>query len=205
MGGNCSNLPELSSGRAEAFTGIRTTEIEVTYDESDKSDVTCPSPTYGRAEKGSIAMNRYSITITSPDRVVQAPTRLPNMLPRSSNMDRIKWAYTKVAILFAVSIFVTWVPSSVNRVHGLRYPQDPSYFLNISSALVLPLQGFWNTIIYFTTSLSVCRGVWARFRGGQDNTGGCRVLHASHRTRDNELAGAIEMSVNRSRTQATDS
>lgn len=177
----------------------------MTHDECDKSDLTCPSPIYSRAEKRSIAMHRYSITITSSrDRVVQAPTRLPNMLSRSSNMDRIKWAYTKVAILFAVSIFITWVPSSVNRVYGLRYPEDPSYFLNIGSALVLPLQGFWNTIIYFTTSLSVCRGVWARFRSRAESTGGCRALHSSHRTRE-ELAGAIEMSVNRSRIQVAGS
>lgn len=86
-------------------------------------------------------------------------------------MDKIKWAYTKVALLFAVSILITWVPASVNRVYGLRFPTKPSYILNIGSAVVLPLQGFWNTVIYFTTSLSICRGVWARFKARKGDKG----------------------------------
>jgi len=82
-------------------------------------------------------------------------------------MDKVKWAYFRVAMLFAVSILITWVPASVNRVYGLRYPEHPSYILNIGSAIVLPLQGFWNTVIYFTTSLTICRNVIGRVRRGK--------------------------------------
>lgn len=32
-------------------------------------------------------------------------------------------------------------------------------------ALVLPLQGFWNAVIYITTSMSACRGLWATVSG----------------------------------------
>ena len=36
----------------------------------------------------------------------------------------------------AASILITWVPASINRVYGLRYPTDPSYVLNVMSAIV---------------------------------------------------------------------
>jgi hypothetical protein len=62
-------------------------------------------------------------------------------------------------MLFAISILVTWVPASVNRIHGLKNPTDPSFALNVGSALVLPLQGFWNAVIYFVTSLNICKTV----------------------------------------------
>jgi hypothetical protein len=94
---------------------------------------------------------------------------------RPSAIDKIKWAYTKCALLFAASILITWVPASVNRVHGLQYPKHPSFVLNVGSAIVLPLQGFWNTVIYFTTSLGICRNVWRKWRvariGGERNDG----------------------------------
>jgi len=96
-------------------------------------------------------------------------------------MDKVKWAYTKCALLFAISILITWVPASVNRVHGLRYPKHPSFVLNVGSAIVLPLQGFWNTIIYFSTSLSICRSVWEqlkneRKRGREEKKEGFKML-----------------------------
>jgi hypothetical protein len=50
------------------------------------------------------------------------------------------------------------------KTYRLRYPHNPSFALNIGSALVLPLQGFWNTIIYFMTSMSICRNCWADFQ-----------------------------------------
>lgn len=79
-------------------------------------------------------------------------------------MDKIKWAYTRCALLFAISILITWVPASVNRVHGLRYPTQPSFALNIGSAVVLPLQGFWNSVIYFWTSARICKECWRDFK-----------------------------------------
>jgi hypothetical protein len=48
------------------------------------------------------------------------------------------------------------VPSTVNRVYSLVHPDHPLYVLNLISALVLPLQGFWNAMIYIATSWSQC-------------------------------------------------
>lgn len=203
-----SNRAEQSSNRNRPFTGLRTTEVEVRHDDCIKDELMFPLPAYTKTRRTPVVVNRYSITITSPDSATPAPTRLTNMLARPSNMDKVKWAYTKVAMLFAISIIITWVPSSINRVYGLRYPNDPSYALNIGSAIVLPLQGFWNTIIYFTTSLSICKGLWAQFRGQKRNTrcnGGFAVLKNSQKTPEKETGGALETSVNRGRISLADS
>ncbi|KAF9885614.1 hypothetical protein FE257_012705 [Aspergillus nanangensis] len=65
-----------------------------------------------------------------------------------SDANRAAWVYTKYAMLFFVSLIITWVPSTINRVYALFYPDDFNFTLNYLSAFVLPLQGFWNGIIY---------------------------------------------------------
>ena len=44
------------------------------------------------------------------------------------------------------------VPASINRVYALVHPTELSFPLNYSAGLVLPLMGFWNSVIYITTS-----------------------------------------------------
>ena len=36
-----------------------------------------------------------------------------------------------------------------------------SFPLNYIESLVLPLQGFWNAVIYMSTSVPACRALWA--------------------------------------------
>lgn len=89
---------------------------------------------------------------------------------RLKHMDPVKLAYLRTSFVFAISILVTWTPSSINRVYTLIYPAQASYGLNMAAAVVLPLQGVWNAVIYFTTS-------WRIFREEMDaSTGGRRVL-----------------------------
>ncbi|CAJ2501275.1 Uu.00g041280.m01.CDS01 [Anthostomella pinea] len=71
---------------------------------------------------------------------------------RFANMDPVKLAYLRTSFVFAISVFVTWTPSSINRVHDLLFPGSYSYPLNLASAVVLPLQGTWNAVIFFSTS-----------------------------------------------------
>ncbi|KAH6715682.1 G-protein-like protein coupled receptor [Leptodontidium sp. MPI-SDFR-AT-0119] len=186
--GNCPSVTMASSTDRDKkpiflpplapFSGLRTTEIEVTNDPwTQHSYMNSPSSSFTRAEKGPSQQDLYSITIVSspPPFTITYPqsARLPpipthhttSSSKRPSTMDKIKWAYTRCALLFAISILITWVPASVNRVHGLRYPNHPSFALNVGSALVLPLQGFWNAVIYFATSAGVCRDCLGRLRG----------------------------------------
>ena len=74
-----------------------------------------------------------------------------------ANLDPIKLAYLRTSFVFAISILVTWTPSSINRVYALVYPTRTSYALNLAGAIVLPLQGLWNAIIFAATSWSTLR------------------------------------------------
>lgn len=76
------------------------------------------------------------------------------------------WSYTKCAILFFTAMLVTWIPSSANRVYSIVHPGEMDIALGFASAFVLPLQGFWNALIYIVTSWSACRELWAQCFGG---------------------------------------
>ena len=166
---NSLSQPEqIEASQPRPFTGIRTTEVKVTHDTWSNSDLeipTTPSTAYTLPDKAEKEEEKYTITISAKNGKTKkaSGTFWPK---RPTSMDKVKWAYFKVAMLFAVSILITWVPASINRVHGLTNPDDPSYVLNIGSAIVLPLQGFWNTVIYFTTSLTICKKVIKRLRKG---------------------------------------
>lgn len=86
---------------------------------------------------------------------------------RLRNMDPVKLAYLRTSFVFAISILVTWTPSSINRVYTLIYPLDSSYGLNMAAAVVLPLQGVWNAVIYFTTSWRIFRDEMEATRAGR--------------------------------------
>ncbi|KAL2136204.1 hypothetical protein VTI74DRAFT_5082 [Chaetomium olivicolor] len=107
-------------------------------------------------------------------------------------VDPIKRAYLRTSFIFAVSILVTWTPSSINRVYSLVHPTKTSYGLNVAGALVLPLQGLWNAIIFVFTTWAVLkeelrdltRGQWPGRRLSDDRTGnppvpGFRTRHGS--------------------------
>ena len=53
------------------------------------------------------------------------------------------------------------IPSSVNRIYSLIHPDATNFGLNLVGCFVLPLQGFWNAIIYFSTSFSICKELWS--------------------------------------------
>jgi len=71
------------------------------------------------------------------------------------------WSYTKCAILFFTAMLVTWIPSSANRFYSVIHQNQASQPLEYMSAFVLPLQGFWNAIIYLATSWHAAKLYWA--------------------------------------------
>ena len=79
------------------------------------------------------------------------------------NKATVSYCYT--ALLFFLVLLVTWVPSTVNRLYTLIKPNSSTPFaLDFASGLVLPLQGFWNTVIYVVTSLPACKALFTDFR-----------------------------------------
>ncbi|EMR87622.1 putative g-protein coupled receptor protein [Botrytis cinerea BcDW1] len=167
------------------FTGTRTTEIEVTHGswENGTALSTNPTPRYPRASD----VNHLSTPVKEPDSNYRVTiSAVPNTHTsngrggarrNASSLDKIKWAYTKVAMLFCISILITWVPAS------------------------------WNTVIYFTTSLGICRSVWADLRGPSKQhrkTEGFRMMDRPmtgiHRGATKETESMVELSTSRSQT-----
>ncbi|KAF5589819.1 G coupled receptor [Fusarium subglutinans] len=90
------------------------------------------------------------VTSTMPQPVAVRP---------SNDVYRAAWAYTKVAMLFFAVILITWIPSSANRMYSHIHPSEVSKPLQFMSATVLPLQGFWNAVIYAVTSWAACKAL----------------------------------------------
>ncbi len=110
---------------------------------------------------------RHATTVTSA-RPITAPTINGPRNPVNQRQRRrvayeansAAWSYTKCAILFFTAMLVTWIPSSANRVFSVVHVDRVSVPLEYMSAFVLPLQGFWNAIIYVVTSWKACQTLW---------------------------------------------
>jgi hypothetical protein len=99
-----------------------------------------------------------NVTVSAPTISVR-PTATANPLRRRQayEANTAAWSYTKCAILFFSALLVTWIPSSANRVYSVVHPAKASEPLEFMSAFVLPLQGFWNALIYIVTSWKACQ------------------------------------------------
>ena len=121
-------------------------------------------------ENGNAANNadynnfEMSPTVRFPAPEVQRPNATQGHRA-ATQTDNANWAYAKVAVLFFVALMVTWIPSSANRVYSYVHPGQISPGLEFASAFVLPLQGFWNGLIYATTSIPACKSFWREITG----------------------------------------
>ncbi|KAK3312851.1 hypothetical protein B0H66DRAFT_381383 [Apodospora peruviana] len=110
----------------------------------------------------SSAANTGGVTISSSAGTShqQAIQRQQQQARRRNEANNATWPYVKCAMLFFSVLLITWIPSSGNRVYSLINNGDVSKPLFFASAFVLPLQGFWNAIIYMTTSWAACKSLW---------------------------------------------
>ncbi|KEZ43255.1 G-protein coupled receptor [Scedosporium apiospermum] len=72
-------------------------------------------------------------------------------------INKAAWSYAKYAILFYAAMFVTWIPSTTNRLYSLLNENRVLLPLEYLAGFVLTLQGFWNCIIYMKTSWLGCK------------------------------------------------
>ncbi|KAL7796138.1 putative G-protein coupled receptor protein [Trichoderma ceciliae] len=79
---------------------------------------------------------------------------------RNHERDNAAWSYTKCALLFFTAMLITWIPSSANRLYSLTHHNSVSVPLEFMSVFVLPLQGFWNCLVYITTSWTACTNLF---------------------------------------------
>ncbi|KAH7134234.1 hypothetical protein EDB81DRAFT_903036 [Dactylonectria macrodidyma] len=97
----------------------------------------------------------------SPNQQLTVITRLRAVKSNASlklkRLDPVKMAYLRTSFIFGFAVLITWIPSSINRLFSLTHGDRISFGLSVASGCVLPLQGVWNAIIYFTTSwTTVC-------------------------------------------------
>ncbi|RGP80485.1 hypothetical protein FLONG3_1413 [Fusarium longipes] len=182
---------ELTYGGGDHITTLKTTEVSVTT-EVVKPDGILLQPINGRAQgcsNPSAPNGNYSVHISAqPDsgdiadeltaidreqtrtsiQIPQQPHRSAAQMNRRRNreLNNAAWQYTKCALLFFTAILITWVPSSANRVYSV-FHKSSSQPLEFMSAFVLPLQGFWNALIYMVTSWGACKNLVSDLRMGQ--------------------------------------
>lgn len=178
------------------FEGTVTTEVDVTT-YARQPPATSPPPKNDAAEPAipGIApptadkpndFDPYTVNVeVGPDGPQTQPSAAPDLfrvrtLTRAvalSETNPEAWLYARVAFLFFLALLISWVPSSVNRLYALANPADYNFGLNYTEALVLPLQGFWNAVVYVVTSRRACGDLWrgvvrgGRAGGGNDGSG----------------------------------
>lgn len=105
------------------------------------------------------------------------PRSNASIRPTTAQANRAALNYCKCAVLFFIALLVTWVPSTINRVYTLVHPDSVIFGLDFASGLVLPLQGFWNAVVYIATSFPACKALFTFSR---------TVSEASRRDLDGE-------------------
>ena len=171
---------------------VKTTEFEIVSELADLNSPRVSSPDIGsplkttfhdaqrpRNEFRSSRVNfgnEYSVSVRGGKHPVDvegsAPTR-QRQRTTAMEANTAAWRYTKCCLLFFASLLVTWLPSSVNRVFALVWPTIlPPFGLSYVASLVLPLTGFWNSIIYVTTSWSACKALFSEDIGPLFSRGG---------------------------------
>ncbi|KAK2812581.1 hypothetical protein FQN50_001225 [Emmonsiellopsis sp. PD_5] len=117
----------------------------------------------------------------------QSQSSTKSFIHRQSSIERhnATYMYTKRVSLFFISLLVTWVrivllffllqpsphplmhlqaPSTMNRIYLIVHPERPSFGLSYAASLVLPLQGFWNFVVYTGTSIDAIRALYAMYK-----------------------------------------
>ncbi|KAF5976506.1 G coupled receptor 1 [Fusarium coicis] len=135
---------------------MKTTEVTIT------SEATQPDTI--QLQNMGHQVSIHAIDEQPPQPIARVTSTMPQPIQRpavrpSNDVYRAAWAYTKVAILFFAVILITWILSSANRMYSHIHPSEVSKPLQFMSATVLPLQGFWNAVIYAVTSWAACKAL----------------------------------------------
>jgi hypothetical protein len=138
-------------------------------------------------------------TSHSPHPSQDAPPRRIATIRHPSRLDANKATitYCFTALLFFIALLVTWVPSTINRLYTLIKPNSTSPFgLDFSSSLVLPLQGFWNFVIYAYTSRAACKLLFedakARLRSQRSESSNFELPRPGRRKHGSQPLGSTD-------------
>ncbi|KID95640.1 G-protein coupled receptor, partial [Metarhizium majus ARSEF 297] len=186
-----SSDPDPLSVDGEALATVKRTEVMVTSEAIAEPGITLgpmPRRDSSSADNPQNASAAYSVHISANNAMVSdgkpvlpipgttihhastvqiASHRLSKPARRHIHeLNNAAWSYTKCAILFFTALLITWIPSSANRVYSAVHLGEVSVPLQFMSAFVLPLQGFWNAVIYAVTSWGACKNVFHDWKLG---------------------------------------
>lgn len=125
----------------------------------DRQDSNPSDPSHGSYQKYNVKISAAPRPSMPHHSSIEYKQQKKNRAAMEAN--RAAFGYTKVASLFFISLLVTWVPSSINRVYSLIYPEEISVPYAYAAGVVLSLMGFWNSVIYITTSRAACRTLFS--------------------------------------------
>lgn len=169
-----------STNRGEVGTNMKTTEVTIISESVGKSE-TMEMHALGGQATAHASSNpqqfRRDKTPMGGEDSKQPSTHAPTHATSVSagavsrpqrriyhEVNNAAWQYTKCALLFFLVIVITWIPSSANRVYSYIHPGEISITLQFMSATVLPLQGFWNAVIYAVTSAAACKQLFNQMK-----------------------------------------
>ncbi|KAL8769870.1 MAG: hypothetical protein Q9209_004308 [Squamulea sp. 1 TL-2023] len=162
-------------------TGVVTTEIDVTIVPADQLSPASghhgnpfdkiyngiPGMEEGRPDpyivKVGVGENEHNKRPSKPELLRMRSITREEAIKENPNPGA--WLYARVAFLFFLSMLIIWIPSSANRVYSLAHPDRINFALNYVSALVLPMQGLLNAIVYVITSQTACHELVKALRG----------------------------------------
>ncbi|KFY91441.1 hypothetical protein V500_04672 [Pseudogymnoascus sp. VKM F-4518 (FW-2643)] len=148
--------PNDGGGSGGTPVNSKTTEVHITSESALESGFNTPFDSDQdnfKARSNTDKYPRYAVNIESSiETAARNDTELPQQR-KASPADRAAWAYLKCALLFFFALLITWVPATINRVATLVRPDLVSFPLNFIESIFLPLQGFWNAVIYISTSI----------------------------------------------------
>jgi hypothetical protein len=144
--------PNYHTGRVAEDEERLRGDANVTANSSfDIRDTHCLTTTDFKAFPVDAPPEAYSVVVStrSPTHQPTYSARPPNQHQRDNHNASALFTYIRTSLLFFVVLIITWVPSSLNRVYSLVYPdRPPNYPLSLLSSIVLPLQGFWNAVVF---------------------------------------------------------
>lgn len=173
----------------DPFGGTITTQIDITRESRRPSTTTAyaadaEAAIPGTEPNGGFDPYSVAVEVGPQDDKLRRPSRPEVFRVRSltrtaalSETNPDAWLYARVAFLFFCALLISWVPSSINRLYSLANPNKLNFGLNYTETLVLPLEGFWNALVYIITSQTACRNLWRSVRGRHEllprkNSGG---------------------------------
>ncbi|KAL4894616.1 hypothetical protein BDV59DRAFT_13695 [Aspergillus ambiguus] len=156
---------QIASERSNASCDASRSAHDISFP-TTPTEVRCPYDPYFITIEGGAGMSRNNSAGTERARL-EHQEWLSQRRSSGPDVNRAAWIYTKYAMLFFIALIITWVPSTINRVYALAFPNAFNFPLNYLSSFVLPLQGFWNSIIYVSISWPAFKSTFEDLRRGR--------------------------------------